>query len=90
MIRYAVLFTFIGFLFYACATVAVTGRNQLSLVSNAEIIPVVNQQYDSLMRVSKLSNNAQQTTLVALLLRSLMTFSPRTLALPLDRSLPSP
>lgn len=61
MIRYAVLFTFIGFLFYACATVAVTGRNQLSLVSNAEIIPVVNQQYDSLMRASKLSSNAQQT-----------------------------
>lgn len=64
MIRYAVLFTFIGFLFYACATVAVTGRNQLSLVSNAEIIPVVNQQYDSLMRVSKLSTNAQQTAQV--------------------------
>jgi predicted Zn-dependent protease len=64
MIRHAVVFTFIGFLFYACAQVAVTGRNQLSLVSNAEIIPVVNQQYDSLMRVSKLSTNAQQTALV--------------------------
>jgi predicted Zn-dependent protease len=64
MIRYAVVFTFVGFLFYACAQVAVTGRNQLNLVSNAEIIPVVNQQYDSLMRVSKLSNNAQQTAQV--------------------------
>ncbi|HEY0744349.1 MAG TPA: M48 family metallopeptidase [Chryseosolibacter sp.] len=64
MIRYAVVFTFIGFLFYACSQVAVTGRNQLSLVSNAEIIPVVNQQYDSLMRVSKLSTNAQQTAQV--------------------------
>ncbi len=64
MIRYAVVFTFVGFLFYACSQVAVTGRNQLSLVSNAEIIPVVNQQYDSLMRVSKLSNNAQQTAQV--------------------------
>jgi predicted Zn-dependent protease len=64
MIRYAVLLTFAGFLFYACSTVAVTGRNQLNLVSNAEIIPVVNQQYDSLMRVSKLSSNAQQTAQV--------------------------
>ena len=64
MIRYAVVFTLIGFLFYACSQVAVTGRNQLSLVSNAEIIPVVNQQYDSLMRVSKLSSNAQQTAQV--------------------------
>jgi predicted Zn-dependent protease len=64
MIRHAVVLTFVGFLFYACSTVAVTGRNQLSLVSNAEIIPVVNQQYDSLMRVSKLSSNAQQTAQV--------------------------
>jgi predicted Zn-dependent protease len=64
MIRYAVVFTFVGFLFYACSTVAVTGRNQLNLVSNAEIIPVVDHQYDSLIKASKLSSNAQQTAQV--------------------------
>src|SRR5829696_8586265 len=64
MIRYAVIFSFLGLLLYACATVAVTGRQQLSLVSNAEIIPVVNHQYDSIVRTSKLSSNAQQTAMV--------------------------
>lgn len=64
MVRYAVIFSFLGLILYACATVAVTGRKQLSLVSNAEIIPVVNQQYDSIIRTAKLSNNAQQTAMV--------------------------
>lgn len=64
MIRYAVIFSFLGLILYACATVAVTGRSQLNLVSNAEIIPVVNQQYDSIVRTAKLSSNAQQTAMV--------------------------
>jgi predicted Zn-dependent protease len=64
MIRYAVLFSFLGLILYACATVAVTGRQQLNLVSNAEIIPVVNQQYDSIVRTAKLSSDAQQTAMV--------------------------
>lgn len=64
MIRYAVIFSFLGLILYACATVAVTGRKQLSLVSNAEIIPLVNQQYDSVVRASKLSSDAQQTAMV--------------------------
>jgi predicted Zn-dependent protease len=64
MIRYAVLFSFLGLILYACATVAVTGRQQLNLVSNSEIIPVVNQQYDSIVRTAKLSSDAQQTAMV--------------------------
>lgn len=64
MVRYAVIFSFLGLILYACATVAVTGRNQLSLVSNSEIIPVVNQQYDSIVRSAKLSSDAQQTAMV--------------------------
>lgn len=64
MIRYAVIFSFPGLLLYACATVAVTGRQQLNLVSNAEIIPVVNQQYDSIVRTAKLSSDARQTAMV--------------------------
>jgi predicted Zn-dependent protease len=49
---------------YACAKVAVTGRQQLSLVSNAEIIPMADQQYDSVVRTAKLSTNQQQTAMV--------------------------
>jgi predicted Zn-dependent protease len=44
--------------------VPVTGRKQLNLVSNAEIIPVVNHQYDSIVRNSRLSSNAEQTAMV--------------------------
>ena len=64
MIRYAVIFSLLGLTIYGCATVAVTGRQQLSLVSNSEIIPVVNHQYDSIVKHSKLSSNAQQTAMV--------------------------
>ena len=64
MIRYAVIFSILGLILFACATVAVTGRQQLSLVSNAEIIPMANQQYDSIVRTARLSGNAQQTAMV--------------------------
>jgi predicted Zn-dependent protease len=48
----------------ACSPVAVTGRKQLNLVSNAEILPIVNQQYDSVIRRGPLSSNREQTDLV--------------------------
>lgn len=64
MIKHALIFSVLAFAGYACSTVAVTGRQQLNLVSNAEIIPMANQQYDSIVRTAKLSNNAQQTAMV--------------------------
>lgn len=64
MLKRALLFSFLGLIWYACATVAVTGRQQLNLVSNAEIIPMANQAYDSILRNSKLSNDQQQTAMV--------------------------
>ena len=64
MTKRIIIFAFLGGLLYACATVAVTGRRQLSLVSNAEIIPMANQQYDSVVRTANLSNNQQQTAMV--------------------------
>ena len=64
MIRYAVFVSIAGFLLYACASVPITGRQQLNLVSNEEIIPIVNQQYDSIIRSSRLSSDAQQTAMV--------------------------
>src|SRR6187402_1198541 len=51
-------------LIYACASVAVTGRNQLSLVSNADIIPMANQQYAEVIAKGPLSTNREQTEMV--------------------------
>ncbi|SKC60320.1 M48 family metallopeptidase [Ohtaekwangia koreensis] len=59
-----IVFSIASLTIYACAKVAVTGRSQLSLVSNAEIIPVANQQYDEVLKKGPLSNNAEQTQLV--------------------------
>lgn len=49
---------------YACAKVPITGRSQLSLVSNAEIIPMANQQYREIIAKGPLSTNQQQTAMV--------------------------
>lgn len=64
MIKRVIIFSLFGLVVFACAKVAVTGRQQLSLVSNAEIIPMANQQYDSVVRSAKLSSNQQQTAMV--------------------------
>ncbi len=62
--RQSLVFAILALVVIGCATVAVTGRRQLNLVSNAEIIPLVNEQYDSIVRHSRLSTDAQQTALV--------------------------
>lgn len=64
MKRYAVIFSLLCLIAVGCATVAVTGRQQLSLVKNEEIMPLVEQQYDSIIRYSKLSGDPQQTALI--------------------------
>lgn len=58
------LFLAIGTLAVACATVAVTGRKQLSLVSNAEIIPMSNQQYQEVLKKGPISKDQEQTALI--------------------------
>jgi len=61
-----ILFLLMGGLLtiYACTTVPVTGRSQLSLISNAEIIPMANQQYDQVIKTGPLSKNAEQTAMI--------------------------
>jgi predicted Zn-dependent protease len=51
-------------LVYACATVPVTGRKQLSLVSSAEMNQMSAQQYQEVIKAGPLSTNQEQTTLV--------------------------
>lgn len=59
------LITISGLVFlYACATVPVTGRKQVSLVSNAEIIQMSSQQYQQVLSESKLSTDQEQVALV--------------------------
>ena len=64
MIKRVIIFSLLGLLLYACTKVAVTGRQQLNLVSNSEIIPMADHQYDSVVRTANLSKNQQQTAMV--------------------------
>jgi predicted Zn-dependent protease len=61
--RSAILIVFF-ILLQSCATVPITGRKQLSLVSNAEIIAESAEQYKTVINQSKLSTDAQQIALV--------------------------
>ncbi len=49
---------------HGCATVPLTGRKQMSLVSNEEIIPMANQQYAQVLKEGKLSTDQAQTALI--------------------------
>lgn len=54
-----------GFIVLAgCATVAVTGRQQLNLISNEELIPMAAQQYAEVVKKGPLSTNAEQTEMI--------------------------
>jgi predicted Zn-dependent protease len=50
----AILFILVGFLVYACAKVPLTGRSQLAMVSNEEIMPLVNEEYQKFKKEAKL------------------------------------
>ena len=64
MLKKVFIFSIIGLALYACATVAVTGRKQLSLVSNAEIIPMSVKQYNDVLKKGPLSSNQEQAAMV--------------------------
>lgn len=64
MLKKIFIFSIITLFIYACASVAVTGRKQLSLVPNSEIIPMSNQQYRQVIAKGPLSTNQEQTQMV--------------------------
>jgi predicted Zn-dependent protease len=64
MLKNAFILSLIALIVYACATVPVTGRKQLSMVSNAEIIPMAEQQYQQVLKEGKLSNDQEQVAMV--------------------------
>lgn len=51
-------------LLQSCSTVPLTGRRQLSLVSDTEILALSNQSYASYMKTAKRSSNIKQRILV--------------------------
>ncbi|WP_192820520.1 M48 family metallopeptidase [Rufibacter sp. LB8] len=58
------LLSFVLLVTLGCSTVPITGRRQVSLVSDAEVTQMSIQAYSDLMKQSKLSSNAQQTNMV--------------------------
>lgn len=64
------LITFLG---YNCTTVPVTGRKQLSLVSNSQILPMSYDSYKTVLDSSKLSSNKQQVDMVKKVGKSIQT-----------------
>lgn len=51
-------------LVHGCATVPVTGRKQLSLISNAEMIQMATDQYNEVLSESKLSSNQNESAMI--------------------------
>lgn len=52
-----ILLFFSGMVVYSCAKVPLTGRSQLATVSNEEIMPLVNEEYQQVKQESKLVTN---------------------------------
>jgi predicted Zn-dependent protease len=60
-----ILIILVALLFgYSCTTVPVTGRKQLSLISNSEIFPMSFNSYQSVLDSSKTSTNSEWASMV--------------------------
>jgi predicted Zn-dependent protease len=58
------LFFIIAIGFYACSSVPITGRQQLSLVSDSEVLTLSLQEYDNYIKTAKKSTDKAATALV--------------------------
>ncbi len=64
MIKKSLLLVALGLFLYSCASVPFSGRNQLSLVSNSELLPMAYQQYDEVIGQSKVVTNTAEGQMV--------------------------
>lgn len=65
MIKYLpILFIAMSLLFSSCGSVPVTGRKQLNLVSNQEVLTISLQQYQQFIKSAPISNDKKNTALV--------------------------
>lgn len=58
------LVCFMLFFLFSCTTVPITGRKQLSLISDSSMLSMSFQQYDEFLKSNKLSSNQAQTQMV--------------------------
>ena len=63
-LKFFLLISIISVLFYSCSTVPITGRSQLDLIPDNEMLSMSFQQYDQFLKDNKESTNQQQTALV--------------------------
>ncbi len=59
-----VFFLITTLLIFRCATVPITGRKQLSIIPNSEILPMSFDNYKNVLDTSKLSSNQSQVEMV--------------------------
>ena len=59
-----VLLSLILIVFYGCSSVPITGRRQLNLVSDQEVLTLSLQQYDDFIKTAKKSTDATATAMV--------------------------
>jgi predicted Zn-dependent protease len=65
MRKYAIWTTIVlALVVFACSTVPITGRKQLSLIPASEMLSMSYTEYDSVLKTSKLSTNQEQIQLV--------------------------
>lgn len=57
MYKKIVALFFLGIMIYGCSTVPLTGRRQLSIVGNSEILPLSYDQYSTVIKDSKIVTN---------------------------------
>jgi predicted Zn-dependent protease len=50
----------LGLIVYSCATVPLSGRRQLSIVNNSEVLPLAYDQYGQVLKESKVLTNTKQ------------------------------
>ncbi len=55
-----ITFLALGLMLYACSKVPLTGRARLDTVSDAEIMPLVNEQYKQVLKEEKIVTNTTQ------------------------------
>ncbi|WP_420864494.1 M48 family metallopeptidase [Dysgonomonas mossii] len=61
---FPILFIAMSLLFSSCGSVPVTGRKQLNLVSNQEVLTISLQQYQQFIKSAPISNDKKNTALV--------------------------
>lgn len=60
----SIIFIFTFIILIGCATVPITGRKQLSIIPNSQLLPLSYTSYQEVLNESKLSNNQEQVKMI--------------------------